>query len=191
MGTDITILAERRNQAGKWERVEAWTENHMLATSTAEELAEEGWPPCLIGPMIREEWDVDRSHMLFGVLAGVGRYEDDVIPISPPKGLPSDVTDESRQELEWMECWGVSWLTLRELQAYNWQQKAPASFHKTFSELDEYGNPFPDGKRHLIKVYGKSGSLYDGCRSFVEHIIPKLASIGNPEEVRIVFGFSS
>ena len=40
----------------------------------------------------RPEWDIGRNYAVFGRLAGVRSY--DIIPISEPKGVPTNISDE-------------------------------------------------------------------------------------------------
>ncbi|WP_295821501.1 hypothetical protein [uncultured Deinococcus sp.] len=150
---------------------------------------EEGYPEYLLGPLMRESWYDTRNNMAFGVLAGIGRYANDIVPISAARGLPDDVSEEARAVLLFWQCHDMSWLTLRELSNYNWKAKAPASFHQSFSTIGE------DGKevRHkeLQKIYSSTGTLEDEMGEICMELVGRLSGVGQPDEVRIVFGFSS
>ena len=98
--------------------------------------------------------DVRNGYGFAGVFTGMG-----FTPIAPPRGVPEDASPEYRAEVA---AWGGdghshSWLTLKELQAYDW--------HKT-------------------TCTGESGE-------FVEQVIPMLAELGAPDDVRIVFFFDN
>lgn len=71
----------------------------------------------------RYSWDhadlstecTDRSYAVFGALAGV--RSDEVKPIDEPRGLPSDVTEETREgyETKGGGCHSASWCDAHEL----------------------------------------------------------------------------
>ncbi len=65
--------------------------------------------------------DDDRCYNLFGVLAGV-RSEGP--PIADPKGMPPDASAEVKQQCAQWDGDGHnhSWLTLDELNSYDWDQ---------------------------------------------------------------------
>lgn len=72
------------------------------------------------------EWDVlsRRNYAVFSVLAGV-RNRGDVVPISDPRGLPEGFEineDYSRANGFWMGDHSYSWVTLRELLEYPWEE---------------------------------------------------------------------
>jgi hypothetical protein len=62
-----------------------------------------------------------RNYNLFAWLAGVRNYTD-IQPIAEPRGLPDDVSDQVRAQVE---AWGsdghsVSWLSLKELTGFDY-----------------------------------------------------------------------
>ena len=62
--------------------------------------------------------DVPSNYVLFALLAGVRNYHG-FMPIAPPRGLPTDVTEEAKAEAD---SWGSdghshSWLTVAEIDA--------------------------------------------------------------------------
>lgn len=125
--------------------------------------------------------------MDFAILAGLGKYADDIVPISPLKGPPLDASEETWQELLFWGCYLVSWLTLRELHRYNWGAKAPPRYHVDFFGQEHQGE---QGKPTFQKIYhGPSGSLGDEAPGIRLHLMKRLAAQGNPDDVRIVFGF--
>lgn len=116
-----------------------------------------------------------RNYDLFAVLANVrngygfaGRPTGEGFnPISHPKGTPKDVSDEVRSKIEDMDSDGHShsWLTVKELLDFDWAQKTMA--------------------------YGSSDTYAAHCGKFFTESIPKLQSLGDPEDVRIVFFFDN
>jgi hypothetical protein len=71
----------------------------------------------------------ERNYTLFSVLAGVRDYSEKTVPISPPKGLPDDMSPQAQ---EGAESWSGdghthSWLCLAEIKAY--QQNNPTVTH--------------------------------------------------------------
>lgn len=62
-----------------------------------------------------------RSYGTFGFLAGVRNYSG-VTPIAEPRGLPSDVSEEVKDEHESWSCGAHSttWLTVAELKAFDY-----------------------------------------------------------------------
>lgn len=60
----------------------------------------------------------DRNYLLFGVLAGV--RDTTPQPISHPKGLPDDVSEEIKLFADNYDGHSYSWLTLNELTDYDW-----------------------------------------------------------------------
>lgn len=140
----------------------------------------------------------ERNYTVFGVLAGV--RDSDVQPIDWPRGLPPDLSEEfadflRRLDAAWERCratalgspeeqeqadndveellcdpnvcdigeHSVSWLTVRELLEYNWPQRHPSY----------------------------SSTLADDCDDFLESLHERLLRLGQPDDVRIIFGFDS
>lgn len=106
-----------------------------------------------------------RNYVLFGVLAGV--RVNDVPQIAPLRGLPLCTSPEVTK---YFKGWGndihsLSVLSLRELLAYDWG--------------------------FVVRDYDGPESLKSICASFCDRTIPKLKALGNPEDVRIVFGFDN
>ena len=107
MGCDIHLYTERkRSVKGKtqWVNVDYWKKNPYYGDDEYEREYE-------LIPAYRH-----RNYFLFSILADVRNYSNN-IPISKPKGLPEDVSDEVRAE---SERWGSdghshSYFTLLEL----------------------------------------------------------------------------
>lgn len=73
---------------------------------------------------VHGEWTVERNYRLFTALAGV-RYWDhggSVSPISPPRGLPNDVSAEVAVHASHHpeDHYSHSWLRLSEITEYDW-----------------------------------------------------------------------
>lgn len=87
MGCDIHSYAERRNkQTGKWEQVF----NHFSLDDFDKDYykKEKGDHPF--------DW---RSYPMFAFLAGVRNY-DHCEPISEPRGIPKDISESVREEVQ-------------------------------------------------------------------------------------------
>lgn len=73
-------------------------------------------------------WDSDgllghRSYAVFGFLADVRNYSG-IIPISPPRGVPDDSSEYTKND--WRDRCGAhspSWLTIEELLAFDYDAK--------------------------------------------------------------------
>lgn len=94
------------------------TDLHMVveAMDRNYETGRDEWQ-CVIG---REGSYCERDYILFSVLAGV--RQEDVEPIALPRGLPEDLSQAARKELEDTADHSHSWLTLAEVLAYPWDR---------------------------------------------------------------------
>lgn len=106
-----------------------------------------------------------RNYCLFTVLADAGRYYKEPPPIKPPRGIPTDITKDIKAALLEDSVWGFSWLTLKEILDYNWELTI---------------------KDNNIATTVTVAAL---CEDFLKQTVPILMAIGEPENVRIVFGF--
>ena len=119
MGTDITMFAEVRKNK-KWTKVGDVFKNPWYH--------EDGIIDKWNQPYTDHPYD-GRNYDLFAILAdvrnGTGfagcKTSYGFNPISEPKGLPEDVTDEVR-ELLWDDGYANSYDTLKELKDYDWNQ---------------------------------------------------------------------
>lgn len=171
MGTDIHPVVQRRAPGGDWEFVKI-----PHAELPYDQRPEGGVYDGLCG----------RHYLRFSILAdvrngygfaGCPTYEP-VEPISTPRGLPYDFEEPIPPGFDqyggryaddadsWLGDHSFSWVSLRDLLDYDWD--APVSW--------------PDGE---------SVSLREACSDFTGQVIPWLASLGAPDDVRIVFGFDS
>lgn len=119
------------------------------------------------GMRLSKRYWTDRNYLLFAILANVrNRYN--IQPISLPKGLPYDVSPELKKQSdeENGDAHTRSWLTLKELLEYDWQQ--------TMEDDNEEIFPYEE----LVIP-------------FVSDFIPRLSKIDEPENVRMVFWFDN
>lgn len=128
MGTDIHPVVQVLREAGYW---------HTVALDTSPQMQYgEGrtWP-------LLES----RDYTVFAVLANVrngrgfaGVYtHDPVRPIALPRGLPDDFCKPD-PDLFWMGEHDFSWVTLRELLDYDWDQKVVEGGVVTADEYDAW-----------------------------------------------------
>ena len=109
-------------------------------------------------------WEV-RSYVQFGILAGV--RDRDVTPIVAPRGLPSDTTIDQTEhgsfaiDGRWLGDHTYSWVTATELVGYP-----------------------------LSKIHPKWEEPLSELTSF-DVWVPWLCTLGNSDDVRLVFGFDS
>jgi len=133
-----------------------------------------------VGNIFRGYYDEDelidepfyyRSYGLFGFLADVRNYS--VVPvISQPKGIPSDISTEVKKELEeWdSDAHSLSCLTLKELLDFNYDQK--------FIDM----RAISDAPKISVK---------DFLGEKFSKLISQLQTLGDPENVRVVFWFDN
>lgn len=158
MGTDIDSFIEIRQPDGTWKH----------ATG--------------LGLTCEDQWDDPdepfggRNYSLFGFLADVrNRAESPVI--MEPRGLPADVSPDVRKvhgpdldvssPYDWYGYYGVSWLTVAELLAYDYDQ--------TFHDVEE----------------DQDTTVRDFLGEWYFDRLAELAQLGPPEDVRVVFFFGS
>ena len=166
---------------------------------------------------------VPRNYVLFALLAGVRNYYE-FVPIAPPRGLPTDVTEETKAEAD---SWGSdghshSWLTLAEMDAAHLESRRASgcitltgyrawreSEHSIFECADEVE---PDSgvrvKLEELALLARSDaksldggvpySVIPGALQAVSllgdswsDLRTRLAALGDPDSVRIVFWFDN
>jgi len=214
MGCDIHAYAEYiRN--GKWVKAGKRFENDMY-------LPQYDWSEFYI-----DEPYCERNYNLFAILAGVrnerGPYGEErrvFWPISVPRDLPEDVTAGVKRlsDRYGIDGHSHSFLYLRELMAFDWQQKATLC---GFVDLEEYKrfkwgrapqtyagdvggavvkvsneemdklleNP-PKESHYYTQVFWET-TYYKETEHFHRRCIPRLQALGKPEDVRIVFWFDN
>lgn len=121
----------------------------------------------------RESWVVweepypERNYYLFALLADVRNGGSIKLrPISPPKGIPSDLSEiGSRICREWgPEGHSHSWLVADELLSYDWSRRSAIQEGRSEGEV---------------------------CQDFVERFLPTLREHGRAGSVRVVFFFDN
>lgn len=173
MGCDIHSFAEVRKN-GKWEKVgevfplDDWDKNYFKKDF--------GDRPI--------NW---RDYSLYGWLADVRNYS--CVPaISQPRGIPDDVSPEVAQENnDWADDGhSRSWLSLAELLATDYEQvfwdrrvtkqTSPNSWNG--AALADEG----EGKHITLREHLSEGYF---------RVLETLKTLGNPDDVRIVFWFDN
>lgn len=164
MGCDIHMRVERRTDSGTWEKL-----------------------------TLPEDLDA-RDYNFFAILANVrnGTWGDELPPISGPRGLPADFQYDD-PDSEWLGDHSFSWVTLRELLDYDWGYRVQmrayiardlaatwdgVSRPKSYAAWSSNGVPvfWTQTARDSVRVMDK---------------LLALAECGDPERIRLVFGFDS
>lgn len=156
MGTDIHVYIEQKTikidnpLITEWISVDEWIYNPYFEVKE-----------------VRKRYWTDRNYLLFAVLANV-RNLYNIQPISLPKGLPDDASPEvkNQSDEENGDAHTRSWLTLKELLQYDWQQTIEDDNEEIFT-FEELVIPF------------------------VSDFIPRLSKIDEPDNVRMVFWFDN
>lgn len=185
MGCDIHIQIERKTDEG-WKRV-VWTNEwrrkcpDIYSGSTDPNALELG-----------DNFD-GRNYDLFGIFADVrnGTCGDAVPPIAEPRGRPEDADWG-----DWLGDHSFSWLSLRELQDYDWDApliKRGWVNHEQAEKFRADGIP-PDS----YSAWSSRGEVVQWTTTRREAVgdwpgefLPILATLGEPNNVRLVFGFDS
>lgn len=126
----------------------------------------------------------NRDYSVFGFLANVRNYSD-ITPLSKPKGLPEDMSAEVRSGCEDYDH-SASWLTLRELLSVDYD--APVEDRRVTRQIRP--NVFHGGC-----TAEPGGGTMTTLREFLgtqfmSHL-EILKTLGNPDDVRVVFWFDS
>lgn len=173
MGCDIHIRLEHRLD-GKWHKLDA---------------------------DVHEDFG-NRNYNLFGIMADVrnGTWGDKLPPIAAPRGFPSDmsepVIDAEDEATGWLGDHSFSWVTLRELQEYDWDAPLQMRGWVSHEQAEEYrrtGVPptsYAAGGNHGEYVTFKK-TRREAVYDWPAKVLPALAKLGAPDDVRLVFGFDS
>jgi hypothetical protein len=150
MGMDISFYVER-NVDGKWICMDAPTPNGLRKLQPA------------FGTHYRNGWYMSRNYAVFHVFCAPS---DEVVSISPPRGLPTDVTPEVEAESQvFGDEFHFSWLTLKEIMEW----------------------PHWDDKK---QNYPQKGTHRQLCVGVWENLIPALQALDiDPANIRCVFWF--
>lgn len=158
MGTDIHMFAEKKID-GVWTPIKGENINLKWYRETLEEHKNKGKDASYWENVIKEyesEGDTlnciynGRSYDTFAILADVRNGKgfagvktgDGFNPISQPKGLPYDVSEEVKNESDYWDGDGHShsWISLKELQNYDWNQTTSKTGMVGESEYAHYKN---------------------------------------------------
>jgi hypothetical protein len=132
MGCDIHLYVEKRaNQSHDWESADKWTKDRDDSVMRVD-----------------QEFYDGRNYRLFSILANVRnghgfagvKTGDGFVPISEPRGLPSDV---SPNVAALSESWGEdghshSYLTVAEIMAFDWTQVSNLCGVLTGEEFEDW-----------------------------------------------------
>jgi hypothetical protein len=185
-----------------------------------------------VGPWKLSSYDPElfRNYDMFAILANVRnghgfagvKTGEGFIPISMPRGVPEDASDEYKHQVE---EWGVdghshSWLTLREIREFDWNQTTEkqgwvdASEYQTFKREGRprswSGGVGGGSVKHvtneqmdeIVAKGGEPGFSYytlvkwtikyrDYCGYLLDEVLPEMAKLGEPDDVRLVFFFDN
>lgn len=179
MGCDINVFVEKRNKKGYWEME---TGNHFSLDDYDKQ-----YKAIKKGPM-PFNW---RCYGLFGFLADVRNYSE-VPPISKARGLPSDRSGEVFLEVELSESdtHSHSYLTLKELSEFDYDMKfEDRRIEETF--IAPNGITFTNGA--ALAQEGKGAKVT--FRKFLGELffihLEELKTLGQPDDIRIVFWFDN
>ena len=167
MGCDIHSFAERKVN-GKWEKVGdhfslgEWERKYYKK--------EKGENPF--------DW---RSYSMFAFLAGVRNY-DHCEPLSESKGLPTDISDEVKEEYGDGSDWhSASYLTAKELLDFDYEKEF---WNRRVMKINNGASLAEEGEGTVLSYRENLGEF------FFLHL-EELKQLGNPEDVRIVFWFDN
>lgn len=123
-----------------------------------------------------------RSYAVYGFLAGVRNYSCAPV-LAGDRGLPRDVSDQVRNAYAvWgWEVHSVSWVSLRELLDYDYDQEFEDRRVTCGGDGGALAEP-GEGRRVTLRDF--LGAAY-----FAD--LEKLATLGPPEHVRVVFWFDN
>lgn len=129
-----------------------------------------------------DPFDFMRDYGIFGFLADVRNHSHSPV-IAEPRGLPPDVdmSDEERQNHADGGCHSTSWLTVAELLAYDYDQ---VFWDRRITK----GN---NGAALAEEGEGEHLTLREFLTEWYFGLLDRLAKLGDPEHVRIVFTFDN
>ena len=113
------VIAE--NDEGEWDEISKKYE----AMSKEEILEKYGDDPRLCWEHPFDRHYTSRNYDFFAVMADVRNYDNFITPVCAPKGFPEDASQEVINEYKrWNEdAHSCSWLTLEELELYDWEKE--------------------------------------------------------------------
>lgn len=141
MGTDIHFYVEKqvyREQKSVWTSADQWKPNEYAG--------EEGEPPLAFD--YKSSFYSGRNYNLFAILANVRNGHgfagcdtgNGFVSIGEPRGLPADVSEQTKAESDSMGIDGHShsWFTVAELLAYDWTQVTKLRGYVTAAEYYQW-----------------------------------------------------
>ena len=200
MGTDISCYAEKEIN-GKWLLAEPLIANELWSEEYRDEEPSLA-PQCLFD---------SRNYALFAILADVRNDVRVVEPfnfIATPRGFPDDASPELRVYFRyWREdAHDAGWLLASEILAVDWEQviRRRGVVDERAAHLfppSQLGFPYadwPPGVEMSVANFGSGVEVHwkETYRQAVgpelfDTILPKLATYGAADSVRIVFWFDS
>ena len=149
-----------------------------------------------------DEPQIGRNYDLFSILANVrnGTWGEDIKPISEPRGLPEDVSDEIKKLSDEWDCDGHShsYLSLDEIKKFDWHNKKIK--HSAFVSERQKNEYEKTGKAPTYySAWSSSGVKIEWEESiaesiggyFLKEIMPELEKLEKWGKVRIVFWFDN
>ncbi len=196
MGCDIHMYAEVRKN-GVWEKVGDVFENPYYDPERPTRTDSNGYT--WNAKYIDKPYD-DRNYRLFAILANV-RNDDDWQPISMPRGIPKDISQEIKTRVDdWNgDGHSHSFFTLKELLEFDWDKvvgKTTRMVHEdTYKKFMETGEK-PDSwcAWTNIENWKKLSweTTYRECAGeYFFKILEDMKKLGDQENVRIVFWFDN
>lgn len=151
MGCDIHLAVEAREPGGPWRHVNP--DYPCDACDGGKERSRCGFCDSTGKAPYHDRW-----YALFQALADVRGYDDGPPTIARPRGFPPDMVARELGKPNCEYSWGHdhapeesliddpdlhshSWLPLRELQAYDWEQHRLAGFRRFVDAIAKLGGP--------------------------------------------------
>lgn len=125
-------------------------------------------------------------------------------------------SDDEEEQMDYGDH-SITWMTLAELLAYDWNRSivkvgvislkqfqqwdgiTPPEIYSggvwgqnivTISEKDARESTIPKNVEVYVQISWRT-SIKDRCKLFVEHVIPWLQTLGEPDNIRLIVGFDS
>ncbi len=152
-----------------------------------------------------EEFFASNHKELAAILADSGnpiRSSEPYTPVVPSRGLPPDLSGELTNWLQGESSDTTTWFTAREATEFGWEERimrrramVPREAAGLFAGCPR-GFPFagwPDGLQVSYSTWHRDGVTVDWLESyaeivpdFVRDVLPRLAAMGSPDQVRLV-----
>jgi hypothetical protein len=174
VGTDIHPFVEVRRD-GKWHLLQS----HVFPDLSYDRDGEDVWYHTNI------PFNGMRSYALFGFLADVRNYSESPV-IATMRGLPPDVSDDLREEHDGWNYHSASYLTLKEMADFNYDQ--------IFWDrrVTKFNGRYWDGTARAEEGEGEHLTLHEFLPNRYFDDLEIMANLGYaPEDVRLVFWFDS